>query len=139
MARGFSPKELSRKSRKFRARYGYDRKLCYVYGLMDGSGKIGYIGQTRLDLRKRLGWHFKDAAKNKTPLHRWINSSAGVEIFMIDSNATWDVSEILWIDRYRREGHALANVLRGGTDTVAAVKREALTGEGAMAGGQHND
>ena len=120
----YSPKQLSRKSKKFRRRHGYDRKLCYVYGLVDAYGKIGYVGQTRLDLESRLKWHFRDAAHGKTRLHKWLNRSHGVEIFMIDANATWDVSEILWIDRYRREGHELQNVLRGGSDTLHAVRRE---------------
>ena len=122
----FSPKRLSRKSRKFRRKRGYDKKLCYVYGLVDGYGKIGYVGQTRLDLESRLKWHFKSAVNGKTRLHRWIRQSMGIEIFMIDANATWDVSEVLWIERYRREGHNLMNVLRGGGDTIHAVKREGL-------------
>jgi hypothetical protein len=120
----YSPKQLSKKSRKFRSRYGYDRKLCYVYGLRDGFGKIRYVGQTRLDLESRLRWHFRAARTNKTPLHKWINGSFGIEIFMIDSNATWDVSEILWIAHYRSEGHDLVNVLRGGQDTLSAIQRE---------------
>lgn len=121
-----SPQKLKRKSRKFRKKHGYDKSLCYVYGLRNSFGQIGYIGQTRLDLEKRLRWHFKASVDGKTRLHKWIRGSMGVEIFMIDSNATWDVSEILWIDRYRREGHDLMNVLRGGRDGLHAVKREGL-------------
>lgn len=101
-----------------------DPQACKVYGLMDYRGRVGYVGQTRMSLEKRLEWHFHAAVKGKTRLHYWIRKSMGVEIFLIDGNATWDVSEILAIDRYRREGHELMNVLRGGSDSLAAVKRE---------------
>lgn len=121
-----SANQWKRKSRKQRAGR-YDRKLCSVYGLMDGFGKIRYIGQTRSTLARRLELHFKDADKSNSPVNRWLRGSYGVQIFMIDSNATWDVSEILYIDRYRREGHDLLNVLRGGTDTIHAVGRERIT------------
>ena len=121
-----SPHKLSKRSRNFRSKFDYDKKWCYVYGLRDQYGKVGYVGQTRLDLKSRLSWHMKAARKNQTPAHKWINSSAGIEIFMIDPRATWDVSEILWIDRYRREGHDLKNVLRGGTDSMDALRREGL-------------
>lgn len=117
------PNKLRRMSRKKRGRY--DRKLCFVYGLLDATGQIRYVGQTRTSLAKRLERHFTDALKANSPVCKWLRQTRDVQIFMIDSNATWDVSEILWIDRYRRDGHDLLNVVRGGTDTVHAVKREA--------------
>ena len=116
-------KSKLRKAHK-RLRRKSDRKFCYVYGLTDYTGKIFYVGQTRMLLEDRLAWHFKDARNPKTRVHKYMNSTMGVEIFMIDSNATWDVSEIIWIDRYRQRGHELLNVLRGGADTIHAVKRE---------------
>jgi hypothetical protein len=119
------PKKLRRMSRKKRGRY--DRKLCFVYGLLDATGQIRYIGQTRTSLAKRLERHFADAPKGSSPVCKWLRQARDVQIFMIDSNATWDVSEILWIDRYRRGGHELLNVVRGGTDTVHAVMRETKT------------
>lgn len=124
MYEGLSNKQRRRSHRRLRRKN--DKKFCFVYGLMDAYGKVGYIGQTRLPLQDRLKWHFKDAQNPKTRLHRWINRSMGVEIFMVDANATWDVTEILMIDRYKREGHELMNVLRGGSDTLHAVKREGL-------------
>lgn len=113
-------------SRKKRARHGYDKRKCFVYGLIDGYGAIRYIGQTRSDLQRRLALHLKDCRKSDSPVNVWLRGALDVNIFMIDSNATWDVSEILYIDRYRREGHELTNVLRGGSDTLDAVKREGL-------------
>lgn len=118
------PNKLRRMSRKSRGRY--DRKLCFVYGLIDGFGKVRYIGQTRTSLTKRLERHFADADSGNSPVCRWIRTTPGIQIFMIDSNATWDVSEILWIDRYKRDGHDLLNVVRGGGDTVHASRREGL-------------
>lgn len=123
MTEPMSPNKLKRKSRKFRGKR-YDKKLCFVYGLIDAYGRVGYIGQTRTSLAKRLKYHFKDAANGKTEVHKWIQSTHGVDIFMVDSNATWDVSEILYIDRYRRAGHNLTNMVRGGSDTIHAVQRE---------------
>lgn len=115
-----------RKSKRQRAGK-YDRKMCFVYGLIDGFGKVRYIGQTKTTLKRRLALHFKSAEKDNSPVCRWIRSTHGVEIFMIDSNATWDVSEILYIDQYRRAGHELLNVTRGGHDTIHAVQREGVT------------
>jgi hypothetical protein len=111
-------KRAHRKLRK-----GQGKQFCFVYGLAGQDGRIRYIGQTRLTLGARLKWHFKSAINGKSPVCKWINRTMGVEIILIDGNATWDVSEILWIDRYRREGHDLVNVLRGGTDSVFALRR----------------
>lgn len=38
----------------------------------------------------------------------------------IDAQATWDVSEIIYIDRARQSGANLLNVLRGGNDSWRA-------------------
>jgi GIY-YIG catalytic domain len=98
------------------------RQHCSVYGLAAQDGRIRYIGQTRLDLDRRLRSHFKYANTHSTKLAKWINGSLGVHIVLIDDNATWNVSEILWIDHYRRNGADLVNVLRGGSDSVHALK-----------------
>lgn len=120
-------KRWQKKLRKARKPAKPDRKFCRVYGLMDYTGKIRYIGQTRCTLESRLKLHFEEASKNPKPaLAQWLNGTYNVEIVMIDDNATWDVSEILWIDRYKRDGADLLNVLRGGGDTLHAVKREGL-------------
>lgn len=49
-----------------------------------------------------------------------------VSISEVDSNATWNVSEILWIERYRQLGIDLLNVTRGGPDTVSDMRREGI-------------
>jgi hypothetical protein len=110
--------------RALRQRRKIDRKLCMVYGLIGADGAVRYIGQTRQSLAKRLGYHFREAKSGNGRLQKWIRQTPGVNIICIDSNATWDVSEILWIDRYRREGHDLLNVVRGGADTVKSISRE---------------
>lgn len=118
---GLSNKETKK---ALRQRRKIDRNLCMVYALIGGDGVIRYIGQTRQSLAKRLSYHFHDAKSGTGRLHKWIRQTPGVDIICIDSNATWDVSEILWIDRCRREGHDLLNVVRGGSDTVKSVRRE---------------
>ena len=118
---GMSQKE---RKRALRQRRKISPRLCVVYGLTDAAGRIRYIGQTRQTLRARLGYHFKDAKSGNSPLHKWIRQTPGVEIVCLDSNATWDVSEILVIDRFVREGHELLNVLRGGSDTLKDVRRQ---------------
>jgi hypothetical protein len=53
-----------------------------------------------------------------SPVHKWLLSKRfNVEIREIDRKATWNVSEIIYIDRARRAGANLLNVLRGGLDT----------------------
>ena len=126
MAEPIPAKTLRKMSRKWRRNYGYDKGKCFVYGLMDGYGSIRYIGQTRNALDVRLKHHRKDCWKSSSTVSLWLRGALDVEIFMIDSNATWDVSEILYIDRYRREGHDLTNILRGGADTFSAAKREGI-------------
>jgi len=59
-----------------------------------------------------------------SPVESWINSGVEFSIRAIDENATWDVSEIIYIDRARRAGFDLLNVLRGGTDSLHDLARE---------------
>jgi hypothetical protein len=101
----------------------HGRSFCFVYALADEFGNIRYIGQTRSPLFVRFGYHMKDASKAPNrPLSKWLNESRR-NIVMIDANGTWDVSEILWIDRLRRDGCKLFNILRGGADNISALRR----------------
>jgi hypothetical protein len=123
-----SRKAWRRKKRKL------DKKFCLVYALQDSQGNIRYIGQTRLLLRDRLKWFYKAIGRKKranqrmSPVEKWIDHLLMYEIYpqmiLLDGNATWDVSEILWIERYRVKGAQLLNVLRGGNDTLRAIQRE---------------
>lgn len=112
-----------------------DKKLCTIYGLYDSSGTLRYIGQTRNILRDRAK-HFQKsierAIRTGNRLSRvelWIKNcyenGKKIEIRPIDENATWDISEIIYIDRARNSGADLLNVLRGGNDTLHALHREA--------------
>jgi hypothetical protein len=104
------------------------RKFCVVYGLYDMEGRLRYIGQTRQLLSERLRWFWKQIARRRdqgrklTPVERWLDECSyfqmPVEIRAIDENATWDVSEIIYIDRARQRGEDLLNILRGGQDTL---------------------
>lgn len=69
----------------------------------------------------------KDSIQGTSPVSQWIRSlDAPPRIESLDENATWDVSEIIWLERFRNQGFELLNVLRGGSDTLAAVKREGI-------------
>lgn len=113
-------RRMSRKKRKGT----YDRKTCLIYGLAADDGRIRYVGQTRMTLKRRLAYHFKNCHKSNSAVNRWLRGAKGVEIALLDDNGTWDVSEILWIDRLRSQGVDLLNQTRGGTDTIHSVRRE---------------
>jgi hypothetical protein len=119
-----------KKRKRFKARKP-DKKLCSVYGLVDETG-VRYIGQTKIELARRFKFHMKDAvAKPDRNLSAWL-LEAPRKIILLDGNATWDVSEIIAIDRARQSGARLFNQLRGGNDTIHAVRRENKGGGRAM-------
>lgn len=121
-----APKPEKKKRRVRSTKPAPTKAMCIVYGLTDNDGIVRYIGQTRNDLETRLNFHKRNAFTGGTsPCAKWIaENKADIRIVALDTNATWNVSEILWIDRYRREGHHLWNVTRGGDDTIADVRRE---------------
>lgn len=123
-------KKKLRKAHKRKLR-NLPKSFCLVYGLSGPDGKIRYIGQTRQRAEDRLDWYYKDVTnpkKRTQPVQRWFESllQQGIEpqMLVIDENATWDVSEIIYIERYRAAGHDLMNVTRGGIDGIGNVKRE---------------
>jgi hypothetical protein len=103
-------------------------RACYIYGLYDETG-LRYIGQTRNDIKKRFDYHKKSAnipgPNRSAALSIWLRGGERW-IMMIDHEATWDISEIIWIDRHRNRGANLLNVLRGGNDTIHDLRREKL-------------
>lgn len=111
------------------------RAACLIYGLCDpGTDNIRYIGQTTLTMAKRFGWHLRTIRKNLkigkrlSPVQSWLyhldKDGKRPDFKRIDEAGTWDVSEIIWIERYRIAGHPLLNVLRGGNDSYDAVIRD---------------
>jgi hypothetical protein len=101
----------------------YGRSFCFVYALVDVHGTIRYVGQTRSPLFVRFGFHMKEAHKYPhKKLSSWL-LEYDRDIVMLDDNGTWNVSEILWIDKLRREGADLLNILRGGNDSIHALER----------------
>lgn len=102
------------------------KSFCVVYGLYDHKDELRYIGQTRMILSDRFAYFYKTidrkirAGIRLSPVEKWIDEAAffGMEINIkpIDENATWDVSEIIYIDRHRIAGANLLNVTRGGCD-----------------------
>lgn len=91
------------------------KHLCTVYGLYDEQDRLRYIGQTRLSLERRKKWFYKGIRQ----AFRRGSKLAGneFEIRGIDYDAIWDVSEVIYIDRYRQAGANLLNVAAGGKDS----------------------
>lgn len=105
-----------------------NRRSCIVYGLYDVNNNLRYIGQTRLTIEGRKKWFYiglKKAIKRGERLSRvdrWIQAGNQFDIRVIEENATWDVSEIIHIDRFKRAGVQLLNVVRGGNDCIHGLR-----------------
>lgn len=120
--------------KRWRSKMRKDRQRCTIYGLYDNAGKLRYIGQTRQIVRERVKCFMKSIRRSierghsLSPVERWIFDSvfAGerIEAKIITDNATWDISEIIEIERAKSRGEKLLNVLRGGNDSLKAVRRE---------------
>lgn len=109
---------------KRKAKRNAKKQGCVVYGLYDGGGNLRYIGQTRTSIERRFFFHMKTASEHPNyALSRWLLEEPQ-EIHVIDHNATWDVSEIIYIERARVAGDKLLNKMRGGGDSAGALKRE---------------
>jgi len=111
---------------------------CLVYGLYASNDPqtIRYVGQTQRTKEQRLKQHLKVALRSdrisikdrkQSRVEGWIVSVTrqGHEVLIrvLDSHATWDVSEVQWIMNLRDEGVPLMNVLDGGRDTPADLER----------------
>lgn len=103
------------------------RTTCTVYAICDQDGQIRYIGQTRTSVDVRIKYHLK---KN-TPISRWMHNEMQAErnviVETITDEGTWNVSEILWIERAKAIGHQLLNKTRGGEDTPFDMQREEVS------------
>jgi len=104
-----------------------------VYGLYDFEGKLRYIGQTRQTLSERMRWFWRQIGQARgggrklTPVEAWLDECLligfPVEIKLINGNGTWNISEVIEIDRARSGGANLLNILRGGSDTIDDFRR----------------
>jgi len=103
---------------------------CKVYGLSSTKdGTIRYIGQTALELNRRLNQHLAAGRnpKHQAYVNRWIRKQLrdgyGVEIHLIEDEAEPDLAEIRWIYHYRRFTPNMVNVASGGLGGVKGIKR----------------
>lgn len=116
------PNELMRKARRKarRRELRRQRSSCTVYGLWSEGGELRYIGQTRCELSRRLKFHLRAALDPSSPVERWVAAEVAAgripSIQSIETDAIWDVSEVIWIDRHRSCGAQLLNVTLGGRD-----------------------
>lgn len=118
---------MSKRKEKQRLNRG-NRRSCIVYGLYDFNNNLRYIGQTRLTLEGRKKWFYiglnraVKRGERLTRIDRWIQAGNQFDIRIIEEHATWDVSEIIHIDRFRQAGAVLLNVVRGGNDSVHGLR-----------------
>jgi len=98
-----------------------------IYALCDRDGMIRYIGQTRCRLSVRLKFHIK---KQCGAVGRWIASEIKAgrkptadQMVPLQTAATWDVDEIIWIERGRLSGWPLLNQSKGGKDGYRKPKQ----------------
>lgn len=92
---------------------------CSVYALFSSDdGLIRYIGQTKRDLKVRLGAHLSAAKVGKTHRDTWIRSvlkrGANVLIVELRGDAEWCVAEVEVIREYLKLGVDLVNATSGG-------------------------
>jgi hypothetical protein len=112
-----SRNKVRRQHRRFRRKQS--KSWCLVYVLREAPGKpVVYVGQTRQAPSERLWWHFKAIRQHEargqplTRLMKWIRSRPAPPIIeVIDDNGIWDVSEAVWIDRLRKQGEPLFNIM----------------------------
>lgn len=107
---------------------------CFVYGLYDTEDNLKYIGQTKKNPELRLHNHYGELKRRlkknlKLPqvqywLHLLAKENKFATLRILSSVATWNVTEVLLIERYTKAGVELLNVLRGGADTPDDLVRE---------------
>ena len=95
----------------------------YIYGLICPEKQcVRYVGKS-INPSARLKVHTSRAEyDNKRKLHRrnWIKSLAlkglipTLTILEITDSNSWEVREIYWISKLRKDGHALTNMAKGG-------------------------
>lgn len=104
---------------------------CQVYCLKDDEGRVRYVGQTKRHPKVRLRAHLKDAASgDPRPVTEWLRRFPNPEMVILESDALWNVHEVIWIDRMRQRGEPLLNCNLGGRDVSACLWKEATANLG---------
>ena len=104
-----------------------NHRICTVYGLCSESDEsIRYVGQTTVDIERRLRQHIKHSRTAPKPVYRdnWINSvirnGGSIKVVVLQYGATWNVSERYWIAKLKSEGAKLVNSTSGGEGSLDA-------------------
>ena len=99
---------------------------CRIYCLREnGSNQIRYVGQTKLSISERFYFHIF-LHRHTSDVCKWIDSlSSAPDVDCLDENGTWNFSEDLWIERFRRQGHPLLNKLTWNERFMKSVAFEA--------------
>lgn len=92
---------------------------CTVYALFGSDdGHIRYIGQTKRNLKVRLGAHLSVAKRGRTRRDAWIRSvlNRGAQVLIVElrREAVWCATEVALILEYTKLGADLVNGTSGG-------------------------
>lgn len=100
---------------------------CVVYGLYSsGGGGIRYVGQTTMNLGRRVKSHISRSLRKKTNTHKdcWIRKTIelgfDIKCTVLKSCATWNKDEIYWIEKLTLDGARLVNSTKGGEGMLNA-------------------
>jgi hypothetical protein len=112
--------------RRAEGEIGSQSLLCTVYAICDEAGNIRYIGQTRSRVANRIKYHHKEGSTAGLWMKAEAEGGRAVSVKIITKAGTWNVSEVIWIERARAGGCNLLNKTRGGDESYLDAKREAL-------------
>jgi hypothetical protein len=100
--------------------------FCIVYAICDEAGNIRYIGQTRQKLAVRIKFHRKEGSRAGKWMQAEVAAGRNVTVHVITDRGTWNVSEVIWIERARATGCLLLNRTRGGDESSLDGQREVI-------------
>jgi hypothetical protein len=122
--RGIRARKKAR--RRAEREIGSQSLLCTVYAICDEAGNIRYIGQTRTRVVHRMKYHRKEGSTAGLWMKAEAEAGRAVTAKIITEIGTWNVSEVIWIERARAAGCNLLNKTRGGDESYLDAKREAV-------------
>jgi len=96
------------------------KRSCYIYFLLDPSGKKGYVGKS-YDPIKRADAHWYTRFKRTYYVHNWLRTLASRPQLIVLEECTeknWKRREQVWIRDLKLGGLKLTNLTEGGDGTT---------------------
>jgi hypothetical protein len=104
-------------------------RTCIIYGLVSSeNGLIRYVGQTTVNIERRVRQHIKNSLRVKATTHKdaWIKKvirdGFSIEYTILQENAIWNIDEVKWISKLKSDGFCLVNSTSGGEGSLNAPK-----------------